>query len=95
MSAKPRLNIVCFLNNTLLHKTYENEIEILPDNDNDKVEDVPAAAQIGACVQHEAVCYDLDDCFRREDHYKHVLHSFLYIPVHTMPTTAYVAVIVR
>lgn len=49
----------------------------LPDDDNDEVKQVPAVADVGAGVHHQAVSQDLQEGFHGEDDEEHVLHLFL------------------
>ena len=53
---------------------------VLPDNDDEEVEYVPAVAQVGARVKYKPVRDYLDDRFRREDDYEHVLELLLSKP---------------
>ena len=60
---------------TSSHVMYNNlkKIADLPYDDDDKIENVPGAAQIGAGVKKKPVGDDLQYCFAGEDHQKHIL----------------------
>lgn len=49
----------------------------IPHNDNDKIQQVPAAADVGAGMHDQTVREDLCECFDCENDQKHILHLFL------------------
>ena len=49
----------------------------IPDNDDDKIEQVPAAADVGAGVHDQAVGQDLSEGLDGEDDQEDILYLFL------------------
>lgn len=56
---------------------------LLPNDDNDKIQQVPAVADVGARVHNEPVGQDLEEGFHCEDDEEHVLNLFLQQTNHT------------
>lgn len=50
---------------------------LLPNNDDDEVQQVPAVANVGAGVHHQTVGQDLQEGLYGEDYEEDVLHLFL------------------
>lgn len=55
----------------------QHPLVFLPDNDNNKVQQVPAIADVRAGVHHEPVGQDLQEGLHSKDDEEHVLHLFL------------------
>lgn len=53
--------------------------EILPNNDNEKIKNVPSIAKVGVGMHCEAVGDNFKDTFECKDHHKRIFDIFLKI----------------